>query len=342
VLFLGGSIHQLIAPLEPLVIVGIAILPTLTILAWIAAIVKPTTNEGAAAADSLFDANSLFVCAWELSRSGTTHDGVMRLLLARTDIALDDWQEHDRTRQQRYIKPAGLLAITLSLVGLFFLLLPTDVKTVLSLASEPSAKSGIFTRSNDTALELSELFTVNKQSATQVKKQNPEPGGQSGLSGSTPPPTLLERDQTAASVTGENLLETEGQLSSNQRLSSLEQKAALPDLSANDSRKVPDRTAGNETAVDFGSPVSKSDQFKQISFVDIETGTDAHTAAFDKTRKGTSLITSTAAQADSTPLTLHTTLRRTQAASATLLTAQQRNLVRRYFKKLEKIDEQNE
>ena len=341
VLFLGGSIHQFMLPLDPRVVAGIAILPVVIALSWIAASVKPTPEEGAAVADSLFDANSLFVSAWELSRTKTTHEGVDRLLMARTESLLPDWQKRNKSKQQPYIRPAGLIVATLSLVGLLFLSLPTHVKTGLSPSTEPTLQGGLITRPGDTAQELSELFNADNNKTAQVTDQNIKSGYRAESPGAVQPLSLPVRDQTASPVTSEELSQTEG-ASSGQQPPPLAQKVPLPTLSTDDGITVPEHSPGNDTATDAAPYVSTIDDFEQISFVDIETGTDARSTAFDSSREGSELIAYRPEQSVLPRAAAHTQRKRSHTVSATLLTAQQRNHVRRYFNQLDKIDDQNQ
>ena len=161
ILFLGGGIHQLMSPLEPLAVICIAILPSLLIISWISARVKPAADEGAAAADRQLVANSLFVSAWELTHSAATDEGISRLLLARTETELHGWSLRIKNQPQRYMKPASLAASTLGIIGLLFLLLPPPhVQTSGALSTTtPASQRNPFNQSKEPAAVLSELFT---------------------------------------------------------------------------------------------------------------------------------------------------------------------------------------
>jgi hypothetical protein len=346
VLFLGGSLHQLVLPLNPLAVACIAMLPSVLMLSWIIATEKPTTDEAAAAADNLLDANSLFVSAWELGRSGTAQKGIGQLLLARAEIALPEWRQRDKSKPQHYLKPAGLTAVSLGFVGLLFLLLPPHVHTEQSPAAEPSVQTEILTQANDivhdTAMDLSDLFVEDSNKAAISQDQHVESGNQPEFSVAVAPPSPNVSDQTTASETSESMLQPDGQLSSTRGPQDSTPQLILQGLSTNDATRVSGQTPGNDAATSSDTAISKANAFDQINRVDIETGTDTLTKAFDGSRDGTGLIAYRPEQPVIGQPTNRHPRKLPQTVSATQLTAEQRSLVRRYFKQLENINEANE
>ncbi|MDX2475801.1 MAG: hypothetical protein QNL05_00370, partial [Gammaproteobacteria bacterium] len=303
ILFLGGIIHQLMSPLDPLTVVWLAILPSLLVISWIIARVKPTADEGAAAADRLFGANSLFVSAWELSRSTTAIEGISRLLLRRTEAELPAWPLHIRKQHQRYMKPSSLAATTLGLVGLFFLLQPPQVRTSETQSTEVPSTTALSQRKplnqgKDPATVLSELFIKKTVTADieQHPQQNPPFDSAKGTDSQSP----LQNQQAVAAEISEDGSNTTGKTSINTPAKPLSvdeesppaQKILLTSSSQSKGKKIADRTAGNDAASSSNMVINKAEAFDRVSLIDIETGTDKQTTAFDGTREGEELIVS--------------------------------------------------
>ena len=346
-LFLGGSIHQFMSPLDPLTVVWFAILPSLLIISWIIVHVKPAADEGAAAADRLFEANSLFISAWELSRSTTAIEGISRLLLRRTEKELPGWSQSIKNQPQRYIKPSSLAATTLGLVGLFFLLQPPQVQNREAPSSTALSQKKPLNQGKDPTMVLSKLFTKKTTTAVeQHLQQNPPYDSVKG----TGSPLPLQNQQTVAAeiieddlnTTGRTTIKTPGKLPSLHE-ESLPAQNILPTVSAqSEGKKIADKTAGNDTASSSNMVINKAEAFDRFSLIDIETGADKQTTAFDGTQEGEELIVSAPTQSTFRQPASHRMLKVSQTKAGTLLTAEQRTLVWRYFKQLEKINEAHE
>lgn len=345
-LFLGGSFHQLISPLEPLTVVWFAILPSLLIISWIIARAKPTADEGAAAADRLFEANSLFVSAWELSRSTTTIEGISRLLLRRTETEIPRWSQSISKQPQQYMKPSSLAATTLGLVGLFFLLLPPHVQTSEAPSSIALSQRKTHNQAKDPTMVLSQLFTKKTTAAVEQRfRQNPQFDSRKGAESQRPlqskPAVSTEISEDGSNTTGETIIKAPAKSLSLDEESPPAQKVSLASSSQSEGKKIAAKTAGNDAASSSNMLINKAEAFDRVSLIDIETGMDKQTTAFDGTREGEELIVS--APIPSTfqqPASEHS-MKVSQTNAGTLLTAEQRTLVWRYFKQLEKTNEAN-
>ncbi len=300
IFFLGGSFHQLMSPLDPLTVVWFAILPFLLIISWISASLKPTADEAAAAADRLFGANSLFVSAWELSRSSATIEGISRLLLVRTETELPGWSLHFRKQPQRYMKPTSLVATSLGIVGLFFLLQPPHVQTSDIPATTPFSQRKPLNQSKDPAVVLSELFkekTATATAAEQYLQQNSPFDSSKGADSQKTPPS---RQAVTAEISKDGSQMTKqmsGKPSIPDEKLPPEQNVLLTSSTPGEGKKIAEQTAGNETADSTDKMINKAEKFDRVSLIDIETGTDNQTTAFDGTREGEKLIVSAPAQA---------------------------------------------
>jgi hypothetical protein len=107
------------------------------------------------------------------------------------------------------------------------------------------------------------------------------------------------------------------------------------------SKKIANQTAGDDAARSTDSVTTKAEYFDQVSLIDIETGSDNQTTAFDNDQAGGELLVSAPTQSNSRQLE-NNQLKVSQTSSGTLLSAEQRALVSRYFKQLEKNNETNE
>jgi hypothetical protein len=348
ILFLGGSFHQLMLPLDTLTVTGIAILPSLLLFSWLIARVKPTAEEGAAATDRLFSANSLFVSAWELSRSAATIEGVSRLLLRRTETELPGWSLRIKKQPQRYMKPASLAATTLGLVGLFFLLLPPHVQTSEAPSSTASQKKPL-NQGKDPATVLSELFTKKKTTTAEVKQhfqQNPQFNSTKGTDSLRPlhskQAVSTEISEHDSGTTGKTIIKTPAKPATLDKESPPAQNILLASASQGEGKKIADQTAGSDAASRSDMAINKAEEFDRVSLIDIETGTDNQTTAFDDTREGDELLVATPTPSTFRQPASEHSMKVSQTSAGTLLTAEQRTLVWRYFKQLEKINEANE
>jgi len=329
IFFLGGSIHQLISPLNPLTIACLAILPPLLLISWISAHVKPTADEGAAAADRLFDANSLFVSAWELSRSAASPKGISRLLLARAEKKLPGWSASISKHPQRYMKPASLAATSLGLIGLFFLLQPAHVQTSDVSSAIPSSQKKSLNQSQDPAVVLSELFTkkVKTTAVEQPLQQNSAFNSTKKVDTQTPqqnrPLAIAKINKDGPKTAGQTTMKMSAKPSTPGEKSLPAQDVFPASSSPNKSKKIADQIAGNDTAVSTDRVINKAEKFARVSLTDIETGADTRSTAFDVNREGDELIVSTATQSPFHQPPARNSMKVSQTSAGTLLTAEQ-------------------
>lgn len=335
ILFIGGSIHQWILAVNPLLVVCIALLPSLLILSWFSLSIKPTAAEGAASADRLFEANSLFVSAWELSHASSAVKGIGGLLLARTETALPDWRQRISKQPQHYLKPASLTAMALGFAGLFFLLLPPHVQTVKAPALALSSHIKLENQDNEPARILKELFKQPEKITTGATdlplKKVHKPGSSTTITSPKPEQVFSEKITRDAPQTDRTATpQVQGKTSA---------AGVLPNSTPNEGKKIAQQTAGKEAAKRSDTMTSRAKKFDRIDPINIETGADKQPTAFDAGRQGFQLIISKLAQPTFHQPTAQNS-RMSQTDSASQLSAEQRMRVWRYFKQLENINEQ--
>ena len=340
-LFLGGCVHQLWLPLDTLAVACVAILPSLLALAWLSASARPSADIGAAAADRLVGANALLVSAWELSRSTAAAQGVGPLLLARTEIALPGWRQRLKLQPRRTLHPARLSAVTLGLIGLFFLLLPPHSQTRETPSTAALTQPQPLIRADDPARALGELFEQRHKPSTEGAKQRPDLGRPHAALQTLPPQLQPESARTASAKVAEDLARpaATGEASPLRAISPVAPAALSPGASRTAGDKVPARTPGEDSAKGTAMALSRAGDFARIRLIDIETGGDTRASAFDTSRKADVLMPAKPKQPVPLQSTSHDSRQVAQADSASRLTAQQRTWVRRYFKQLEQIDE---
>jgi len=358
ILFIGGCIHQLLAPLAPMAVAAIAFLPSLIFLFWISNHVKPLAEEGAAEADRLFSANSLFVSAWELSQSAANIQGIDHLLLARCERELPAWSLQLKKQPQSAMTPITLAATTLALIGLFFLLQPAHQQSnkptaEISSKASPAASSTMTAASlkeipeqkEDAADVLSKLFSEETNTVEQQHPQNTTQGNK--LQSSTQNNQPVSESNKDNSLTAERTNKQLSAQSSTFPQNTPQQHNAPQDISAhNKGKKIADRSAGNQAAIkntDSGTneQTVKRKDFADRNLIDIDTGNDQRNTAFDSSAKGNELIITSPEQTTKRQMMGRDSLNKTRTNAGTLLTAEQRTLVWRYFKQLEKNNESN-
>lgn len=339
VLFLGGFIHQLILPLSLLLVACIAILPSLLIFSWVTATEKPTADQGAAAADRLFGANSLFVTTWEFSRSTIATEGIEPLLSARAETLLPGWLQLIEVKSRLSMKPASLIAATLAIIGLFFLMLPAHVQIQNTPYTTAYPQKLVMNQADESASVLSDLFMENEKTATEYPAHQDEQGQQQNTSGGTSPHTPPESKQSTSVEISEKLSRSHGQPPSLYGTPPTTPEVFQPGASTAKGKKLPGQTPGMDSAKTSDKVISKADEFEQIQLIDIDTGKDSHATAFDGAREGSDLIVFKPQQSTSRRFAPSHSQKNIHTQSTTQLTAQQRTSVRRYFKQLEKIND---
>ncbi len=341
--FLAGGIHQFMLPLNTLLITGIALGPSLLILCWHCIWQKPALYEGARHADKLFEANSLFISAWELCRAETDIKGTAKLLLSRCEKALPEWSQDNRQLPQKNLSPARMGIITLGIVGVFFLLQPSHVQVYKPPKATLNQKQALIAESEDnTARILGKLFNHGATSATPFSRHTGNPSTLIGPSKSAPPQMSEQypRSKDSKANLGIPMSDKELSLFSNKHGSVMQ--GVLPD-----SRPIAGTITGNagigdETAKPANSAITQADEFDKTERINIETGMDQLSKASDELNQGYELIASNPEQAILHPATNNPSRGIVSNSSITLLSAQKRSLVWRYFKQLDENDAQRE
>jgi hypothetical protein len=341
IFFLAGSIHQLMLPLNSLLVTGLAIVPSLLFFGVLVVNQKPTSQEGAAEADKLLGANSLLVSAWEICRLETDIGGTGKLLLDRCETRLAEWSRPVRPLPSRLLQPSGLIASTLALVGLIFLLQPSQ----LQFETDPDEIAGalpvITSQEADRAVDsLAELLDSNP---------NPPSGLRAQTSGSTaaslPDPAQaaaqIEQSTTMAGIAANPVEDELADSPTNGPTS--EYAGATPALVSSSTpgleRKSGAKSTGNEAADKSNANPIQPGEFDQIQQVIIEADSDHRSLAGDTENQGNRLLASKPEQT-ALPQSASSTSRQISATGYTYtLSPQQRNLVWRYLVQLEKIDD---
>lgn len=345
---LSAIIHQLLLPLNTLVVVAIAIVPSLVVLIWMIIITKPLATEGAAEADALVGANSLFVSSWELSLYETHLQGTEKLLLERTEKMLPSWSEKLKHQPRKTITSTRLIMITLTFFGLFFLMMPTHVKTEDAIVVSTSTSDNASQYQNDPTPTLSDLFTKVEKISKESSEQRPVNSEQHQQSEHQP---NLTTDETS-DIQAQNNQQAEAKITNNQSLTKTKgkqlnlPKGIVSDSLQSEGQKMADRTAGNDAAKQSDKILSQSDGFEQVKLIEISSDVDSQSTAFDDTMTGENLVIAKPEQAIFNP----ETVRHSESVSkpiptkisTTLMSAEQRNIVVHYFKQLEEMNEANE
>jgi len=336
VFFLAGGIHQLLLPLSFPLIAGIAIVPSLAFLCLLAITHKPAAREGAALADELFAANSLFVSAWELTRVQSDNKGTAKLLLERCEKALPNWSLPTTQAGRGKLKPVGLITITLAMLGLFFLLQTSHVQP--RQTSQATANSSLEQANAESAAAqkiLSGLQDENSKPAAQTLRQPGASTKPTEPSSSAYKQALKQPAQPAATDPAASLPAAVNPLPASKPAMAL--AGVSPASNPGGSEKTGAHDAGNETAEAPDSNLAVTREYDRIQLVDIETGTDHRSIAGDESGHGGKLLEPEQAvsrQSAGNPW---------QQVSANgityMLSPQQRNLVWRYFVQLDKIDD---
>jgi len=359
---LGGTIHQLLFPLNTLIVISLAIVPSLIFFIWLIVTTKPEEQEGAAAADKLLEASSLFVSAWELHHSTENSaekiHGSGKLLLLRAEKMLPEWSLQLKIQPRQYINPISLAALSLAVFGLFFLLMPTHVQTgetlilqsstpdksIEQIADPAMALSDLFARSEKNSAEMTDYSTaelstlkeaisekaVSKQANNSQSQVQSSENKLSAKHTKNKPSGGLEINQHKSSIdTQQSLSNTR----SNEQLSKTPENLT-PGISQSEGKKTARQTAGNDIARSSNKTLAKTVTFKQIKLIDISSDIDSQASAFDNTLQGNELIISKPQQTDFQQLNKPGLKNISPGNSGTLLSAEQRLLVGRYFKQI--------
>lgn len=332
VLLVAGASQQLIGPLSPLLMIGIALLPPLFILLWRGFVERPTMDEAAAVTDRQLDAQSQFVSSWEIARSSAAPAGVDRLLMSRSEAALPGWNQRIKNQPSRPLHPAILIAILLSVSGLFLLLQPPQTQQIG--LEESTSQTDSTRQPDDPALRLGQLFNIDHKSLT-APPQQPYP------SSSRAAATAFKKEHPATIKTNNYALpKYDGKNSPIDDLSIPPAAGTIP-ASQPEGRSM-GNTAGNQPSSATIGPTIPSKAFDSINRINIEIDNHGLSTAFDRNRVGRALlVTQPEAPVYPQALTRYTGVT-SMADSSTGLTAQQRSMVRRYLKQLEVTDENGE
>jgi hypothetical protein len=341
VLFSGGVVHQLWFPLNAALILSLTIAPSLLLLSWTAITHKPTTDEGAADADRLLSANSLFVSAWELSRSRAPSDGVGTLLLNRAMAALPNWYQNFDT-PTRSISTTNPAAAAVACFGLFFLLMPTHVQTDPSTSPAISRPGEPPQQPEKSASVLSDLLDVVENRAFDdgnqlITAREREIASQRQLqqhpSGDTPADiTDIDADGTRRTDLSPPGPSTSPVAADHLRHGVLRSGG----------KQIHNRTPGSSIGETSDRMMTMSADFAQLNLIDITADSNARSTTFTGSDKEAGLPLSASNQPAIRPSPIRRTLKPAQMISNNMLTVEQRALVGRYFKQLEKSNGSNE
>ena len=350
VFFLAGGIHQLLLPLNFALIAGIAMVPSLVFVCFLGITQKPQPREGAAEADKLFAANSLFVSAWELTHSQFDNvqsdsfqsdiRGTANLLLERCEKALPGWSRALTQPAHRKLKPVGMVTVSLAVLGLFFMSQTSHVQS--RQTSQTSANSSLELSNADGDSDgavvqkiLSELSATDSHPTTQTPLPSAasttpvDRSADTAARGSKQPGQPAQIDTAASTPAAVNPLPASDPTMTIARTS--------PASNPNGDEKTTEHSAGNEAADAPDSSVIEAKEYDRVRLVDIETGFDQRSIASDETAQGSKLI-----EPEQTGLrqSAGNPWQQVSANGFTyMLSPQQRNLVWRYFVQLDKIDD---
>ena len=333
----AAAVHQLLLPLNAVSIIGMVIIAALLYLCWLAIKQKPTPQQGAAAADQRFGANSLFVSAWEITRSKSDVQRVEKLLLERCARSLPDWIGSPAPARRTHLGPSTLIAFTLTLVGVFFLLQASHVQPPDDLQSDPDRQAA--QAPTDTAMALGELLDEDAQWSAQSSAERTD----------SPPRTgSFATDEASRSASGERATEpAESRASSASDLS----LAGKPSPGLKNSAAASSALDGeNSTAAGVGDDAASAPNtdgieataYDQAKLINIETGGDQGSVASDVSSQGNVLLTSTTQPIASTRSTSDPSRQLPANGSSYQLSPMQRSLVSRYLAQLENIDDAKE
>ena len=193
---------------------------------------------------------------------------------------------------------------------------------------------------------LSNLFTKKTTTAVeQHLQQNPPYYSARGTESQRPlqnkQAVTTEISEDGSNITGRTTIKAPAKPPSLDEESAPVQNILPTGSAPSEGKKIADQTAGNDAASSSNMVINKAEAFDRVSLIDIETGTDKQTTAFDGTREGEELIVSAPTQSTFRQPASQRILKVSQTNAGTLLTAEQRTLVWRYFKQLEKINEAN-
>jgi len=334
VFFLAAGIHQLVTPLNFPLMTGIAIIPALLFLGFLCATQKPTPQQGAAAADKRFAANSLFVSAWEMTRFQSDTKGAAALLLERCEKALPEWSGSTRQVTPGNLKPSGLITVTLAILGLFFLWQPSHVQTRQSPQKIANSSPDTFNEDNSAvAQKLSKLLDNDVHTGTRTLEQSGDPATTAAAA------TARDSNQVPPSPgTRESGAPAQAQESSRAVFTAQHS----PANAAGASTRIAKRSAGSDAAEAQDSSVIQPTEFEQTQLVDIETGSDPNSMAGDGSSEGNQLIESKSGQIVAGQPDIEHWRHISANGAIYMLSPQQRKLVWRYFAQLDKTDDPRE
>ena len=337
ILVIAASVHQLLRPLNALAIIGMVIILVLLYLCWLVIQQKPTLQQAAAAADQRFSANSLFVSAWELTRSGADYQRVEALLLERCASTLPDWIRSPAPAAQNHLRPSTLITLTLAMLAVFFLLQASHVQPLDELPGTTDSQANQATTASlkalSTLLDKPTDWPVQNSAARADSSRSESFAATDASSHSAPGERTTGAAERPASTASERSLP---KLPATGLADSRVGSSALDDDSASASG------VSDAAAQAPGTDAIEATVYDQAQLIDIETGSAQGSAAGDVTNQGKPLLASTPEQ--ETPTRSVSDPSRQLSANGTgyQLSPLQRRLVGRYLAQLGTIDETNE
>ena len=262
--------------------------------------------------------------------------GTATLLLERCEKALPDWSRAVTQPARGKLKPAGLITVTLAVLGLFFMLQPSHVQPRQTAQTKPDSSLDLVNADSAIAQKILSGLPANNSHPTPQTPPPPaaaatpaDPSTSAAAQNSDQSAQPAETDTAASIPTAVNPLPASKPATTIARIS--------PASNPNGDDKTTDHSAGNEAAEAPDSSVIEAKEYDRIQLIDIETGSDQHSIAGDQTSPGAKLLEPEQAglrQSTDNPW------RQVSANGFTyMLSPQQRNLVWRYFVQLDKIDD---
>jgi len=333
-LLLAGAVHQLLLPLNALLVIGLAAVPALLYCGWLGVKQRPTAQQGAAAADRSFGANSLFVSAWELTRSATDFQRVEKLLLERCATTLPDWTGSSAPAVRTYLRPSTLLTMTLSMTGLLFLLQTSQVQPRQSLTT-----ASAWPADQATTAAVKALGELLDRSAD-APAQDPHP---LALSNTPPGPSSDDAAESRAPIERGATASTDPSSAAEQLPLPADPSTGRPDVAAATAALARANSVGSGVGDDAaqapGTDRIVAAAAAQTQLIDIETGTDHRSIAQDGSSQGNELLASQAERSSSLYSANRPARQMSANGSSFQLSPLQRSLVWRYLAQLEKIND---
>jgi len=259
---------------------------------------------------------------------------------------LPAWSLKLKNQPRHYIDSTRLILITLAFLGLFFLLMPTHVQTNETSANTALSPEIALTQRDQAGRMLSDLFTKTEKPSAEAAQQFVTSEQHNNL-----PQQINSAADERTTIQTQNKQSDKLAISHHnpptdskgQALTASENH--IPGTSPSEGKKIAAQSAGNDIAETSDKTLDKGEAFEQVKFIEISSAIESKSTAFDNTLAGNSPLSSPSEQAmlPNAPVQHPQKFSSGDSinTSATLLSAEQRNIVEYYFKQLDKINEAN-